>query len=477
MQMSRDEVPSALDVFAADRDGRHRAILLTVMGVLATGQNATVSVAARQLPIRLVLRDDDLRRRRLTVFFRLLLVIPAVVWLFLWGIAAFVVAFILWVAVLIEGKTPRDLHNFVAGYVRYSTHVGAYVFLAANPYPGFRGSTSYPVDLEIAPPARQNRWTAGFRLVLALPALLLAAALGGDLDSGSWQFGSSGDFGHSRGAGFWFGSMGVAAAAAFLGWFVSLSRGRMARGLRDVVAYALGYAAQTAGYFLLLTDRYPNTDPALAETYARLPVHPVRMVVTDELERSRLTVFFRLFLAIPHLFWLALWAVAALFAAVAAWFAALVTGYVPRALHRFLAAFLRYGTHLYAYLTIVGRRFPGFTGREGSYGIDLLIDAPVRQSRWKTLFRLFLSVPALILNGALGGVLLIVAFLGWWYALFKGRMPEGLRNLGASCLRYGAQTNAYLFLLTERYPYASPVLEERIEPEIAPIGVVPGDVF
>jgi hypothetical protein len=38
-------------------------------------------------------------------------------------------------------------------------------------------------------------------------------------------------------------------------------------------------------------------------------------------------------------------------------------------------------------------------------------------------------------------------------------MPEGLRNLGASCIRYTAQLDAYLFLLTDRYPFASPVLE------------------
>ncbi len=35
--------------------------------------------------------------------------------------------------------------------------------------------------------------------------------------------------------------------------------------------------------------------------------HPVRLVVTDDLRRSRLTVFFRWLLAIPHLLWLGLW--------------------------------------------------------------------------------------------------------------------------------------------------------------------------
>jgi hypothetical protein len=426
-----------------------------------------------------VVRDDDLHRSRLTVFFRLLLALPHLVWLTFWGIAAFVVAFILWLAVLIEGKAPEILHDFVAGYVRYATHVGAYVLLAANPYPGFRGRPGYPVDLEIEPPERQSRWTSFFRLLLALPALLLAAALGGGFSWGP----SGGSFGSQNGD--WyaavslFSAAGVAAAAAFLAWFASLSRGRAPQGLRDVTTYALGYAAQTSGYLLLLTGRYPSSDPALVEPFAELPEHTVRIVVTDELERSRLTVLFRLLLAIPHFVWLALWSVAAVLAAIVAWFAALVTGGAPTALHRFLAAYVRYTTHVIAYLYVVGRRFPGFTGRAGTYGIDIEIDPPDRQSRWKILFRFFLAIPALLVNSALGGVLFVVAFLGWWYALARGRMPEGLRNLGAACLRYSAQTSAYLLLLTDRYPYTAPVLEGRRDvvglPAYPPPS--PGDAF
>jgi len=431
-------------------------------------------------PIRLVVRDDDLRRSRLTVFFRLFLAIPLFVWLTLWGIAAFVVAFILWLAILIEGKAPEILHDFVAGYVRYATHVSAYVLLAADRYPWFRGRPGYPVDLEIDPPQRQSRWTGFFRLVLALPALLLAAVLGGGFSTGSsgssWGTASGDEY--EYGAWWAFSAAGVAGAAAFLAWFVALVRGRAPRGLRDLIAYAIGYGAQTGGYFLLLTGRYPNSDPALAERFAELPEHPVRIVVTDELERSRITVFFRLFLAIPHIVWLTLWFFLAFFAVVAAWLIALVIGRVPSALHRFLAAYVRYSTHVFAYVTVVGRKFPGFTGREGSYGIDVEIGPPVRQRRLVTLFRFFLAIPAFFVASALSGVLWIVAFLGWWAALFLGRMPEGLRNLGASCLRYNAQTSAYLFLVTGRYPYASPVLEGRAEPVAEPLpAAVPGDAF
>jgi Domain of unknown function (DUF4389) len=446
----------------------------------ARGKNARVATL-EQRPVRLVVRDD-LSRDRFTVFFRLLLAIPLFVWVTLRGIAAFVVGFVNWLAVLVQGEVPSSLHDFVASYLRYATQVSAYVFLAANPYPWFRVQQGYPVDLEISPPVRQGRWSGFFRLLLAIPALVLASALGGGFTTGSsgggtWSASSNEES-------LWYSASslgGAAAAAAFLAWFAIVVQGRAPRGLRDLVAFALGYGAQAGAYLFLLTPRYPTSDPALAEPYAKLPEHPVQLVVTDDLERPRLTVLFRLFLALPHFVWWALWATAVFFVAIVAWIAALATGRVPDPLHRFLAAFVRYSTHLGAFVYLIGRRFPGFVGRAGSYGIDLEIAPREQQSRWRILFRWLLAIPALIVAGALGGVVFLIALLAWWYALVTGRMPDGLRNLGASCLRYSAQTYAYALLVTDRYPYASPVLREhKPVPEPAlfyPPGPILGDTF
>ena len=59
-------------------------------------------------------------------------------------------------------------------------------------------------------------------------------------------------------------------------------------------------------------------------------------------------------------------------------------------------------------------------------------------------------------------------------------MPEGLRNLGASCLRYSAQTYAFALLLTDRYPYSAPVLaatDPEPEEPVAEHTPVLGDAF
>ncbi len=426
-------------------------------------------------PIRLVVHDD-LERSRLTVFFRLLLAIPHLIWLSLWSfIALLFIAPITWIATLVSGKAPQSLWDFYCSLVRYATHVYAYVLLAADPFPGFTGKAgSYPIDLEIDPPGRQNRWKTAFRIVLALPALLLTSVLFGGQGGGG---GSSGGTSQSAGEefGYYLSAPGVTFAVAVLAWFACMVRARMPNGFRDLLAYALRYGAQTWGYLLFLTDRYPDSDPR-EPAPTPPPYRPVALTSEeDDLRRSRLTVFFRLLLAIPHLIWLFLWTIAAFFALVAGWFAALALGRLPNALHRFLAAYLRYSTHVFAFLYLVSNPFPGFAGTAGSYPVDVRIDPPERQSRWTVLFRLLLGFPAFVVDSALTGALGVAAFLGWFAALVTGRMPRGLRGLGAYALGYTAQTYGYASLLTARYPYSGPPgIDVEAPPEEEPEPAWPG---
>ena len=411
-------------------------------------------------PIRLLV-DDDLSRNRLTVLFRLLLAIPLLVWLVLWTVAVAIAAIVGWVATLVTGSLPESLHKFFGSYVRYVTHVGGYLALAAGPYPGFTGEPGYPVDVTIpASPLPQKRWTVALRLVLALPALLLAAVLG----SG---FGGGGRAGDSWAEWTAAGIGGVAAVCAVLGWFAILATGRMPLGLRNLAAYGIGYTAQAHSYLLLLTDRYPDSNPEAIGPAWELPPQPGRLALADDRRRSRMTVLFRPLLTIPHFVWLALWSVAAFLAGLVNGLVALVTGRSGESLHRFLASYVRYYAHVTAFLTVVANPFPGFTGAPG-YPVDIEVGPPQLQNRWVTLFRIFLAIPALLVSGALTGALVVVGVLGWFSALVTGRMPTGIRNLGAVAVRYQAQTNAYLFVLTEAYPHASPALRPLPEPEPEP---------
>jgi hypothetical protein len=180
--------------------------------------------------------------------------------------------------------------------------------------------------------------------------------------------------------------------------------------------------------------------------------HPIGLIVTDDLKRSRLTVFFRLLLVIPHLIWLTIWGIAVEFAVLIAWFAALFIGRVPDGLHSFIASYLRYLTRVTAYLFLLANPWPPFSGAQGAYPVDARIDPPAPQSRLTVFFRILLAIPAFLLTYVFRIVNQIIAVLGWFYCLVTGRMNEGMRNLSAWLLRYEVQTYAYVFLLTERYP-------------------------
>jgi hypothetical protein len=180
--------------------------------------------------------------------------------------------------------------------------------------------------------------------------------------------------------------------------------------------------------------------------------HPIRLVVNDDLQRNRLTVFFRLILAIPLLLWALLWGVIAVLAYIVNWFATLFMGRSPEGLHNFLATFLRYTTHVRAYTLLVADPYPPFTGKEGTDPVDLEIDPPERQNRLTVFFRGILAIPALLLSNILSQINQLLAIFSWFIALATGRVPEGLRNFAALAMRIETQTYAYVLLLTGRYP-------------------------
>jgi Domain of unknown function (DUF4389) len=85
-------------------------------------------------------RFDVQRERhlsRLKVLFRLILVIPQAFVLLFLGIVAYVAIVIAFFAVIITGRWPVGLRNFIAGFIRWALRVDAWFLLLADPYPPF----------------------------------------------------------------------------------------------------------------------------------------------------------------------------------------------------------------------------------------------------------------------------------------------------------------------------------------------------
>ena len=203
---------------------------------------------------------------------------------------------------------------------------------------------------------------------------------------------------------------------------------------------------------VVVTEEQPPPEPPQLPPVEPPRPHTVRLIDHDDLKRSRLTVLVRAFLVLPHLIWLTLYAGVALFVALANWIVTLIKGRSPQRMHRWLVRYLRYTVYVYSYLYVLANPYPPFHGDQRSYTIDLQVEGPDDQRRLVTAFLLVLVIPAFVLSWVLSQVLQVIALLAWVIAIFLGRIPRGMEQLGLYCLRYQTQVYAYLLVVTERYP-------------------------
>jgi hypothetical protein len=188
------------------------------------------------------------RRSRLTAFFRLILAIPLMIWLYFYAIVASIAIVIAWFAIVLTGRYPRGLYDFVAGYTRFITRFTAYAVLLCDPYPSFGGSDdpAYPVRMQFAGPNEHySRVKTFFRIILAIPIVVLRYVMGLLLE--------------------------ISAVAA---WVVIVVMGKMPRGLFDLMVLANSYTARSDAYLYLLTETYPPFQDTQTRT-AGTPGPPV----------------------------------------------------------------------------------------------------------------------------------------------------------------------------------------------------------
>jgi hypothetical protein len=165
---------------------------------------------------------------------------------------------------------------------------------------------------------------------------------------------------------------------------------------------------------------------------------------------SRLLIFFRWLLLIPHLFVLYFFRLAVSVTTFIAWFAILFTGSYPRGLWDFSVSYQVWSANVTAYWLMQRDEYPPFGSGEYPVHYDLVY--PERLSRLLIFVKWLLIIPHIIALAFLGIAAFFVIILTWFAILITGTNPQGLHSFLEGVSRWAQRVNAYLMLLTDRYP-------------------------
>jgi hypothetical protein len=167
--------------------------------------------------------------------------------------------------------------------------------------------------------------------------------------------------------------------------------------------------------------------------------------------QSRLVVFFRPLLVLPHMVVLCLIVAVGLVLTIVGWFAALVLGRLPRWIASYQAHGLEYYARVYAWLMFLDGRFPPFRWELGGYPVTTRIQQS-RVTRWSVLFRVILVIPARIASSVVFAGATIALPLVLVLVLIRGRLPETVHYALACVLRYQIRFDGYALMVTSVYP-------------------------
>jgi hypothetical protein len=198
---------------------------------------------------------------------------------------------------------------------------------------------SYPVSYEVEPQAEErNRLTVAFRIILAIPHVLLVGGPGIGISTAGERTGVLGL---------------VAGVAAVINWFIIVFTGKANADLMSLQQFYLRWRARALAYEALLRDEYPPFGDAPYPVAAEFPA--------VEEDRNRWTVGLRLILIIPQLIVLVFVGIAWAVTAIIGWFAILISGRYPDGLWRFGEGVIRWFLRVEAYWLLLHDEYPPFS--------------------------------------------------------------------------------------------------------------------
>jgi hypothetical protein len=204
-------------------------------------------------------------------------------------------------------------------------------------------SAGYPVQFSVAYPDRDlNRLTTAFRLIVAIPIVIVIGAIGGHES-------------YASGDNDWTVAAGTGGLLFFAPLLMILFRQKYPRWWFDWNLQLLRFSNRVCVYVALMDDAYPSTDEEQS-VVLEFPYPDAK----DGLNRWLPLV--KWLLAIPHYVILLFLTLAALVAVIVAWFAILFTGRYPRGIFDFVEGVIRWWNRVIGYAFIlITDEYPPFS--------------------------------------------------------------------------------------------------------------------
>ena len=202
--------------------------------------------------------------------------------------------------------------------------------------------------------------------------------------------------------------------------------------------------------------------------------YPVSIEVDPTTEpRNKLTVGFRLILAIPHsilvgggigigalftyrsqfggLFTSGVIGTVAWVCAVISWFAILFANQHPEGLRNLGTFYLRWKVRATAYMMLFRDEYPPFG--DGPYPAAFNIQlAEFPRDKLSVGLRLIYAIPHWFILFFLSLGWFVTSVIAWFAILINGTYPQGLYNFGMGVFRWSIRVEAYTLLLVDQYP-------------------------
>jgi Domain of unknown function (DUF4389) len=190
----------------------------------------TAAPGLSDYPVRLDI-DHQEKYSRFLPLVKWLLLLPHYLILFVLLIVAYVAVIASWFAVLITGRYPRVLFEFILGVQRWRVRVGAYMLLMVDPYPPFalEDLPDYPARLQIDyPEDGVARWRPLVAWLIVIPYLIVSTII-----------------------------FYIAEVLVFFAFFTILFTRSFPKGMFDIVLVAARWQERGFAYAIWMTTRYP----------------------------------------------------------------------------------------------------------------------------------------------------------------------------------------------------------------------------